>query len=501
VSSFQRAGERIGLDPRALIGVAALAGGTLIWVLAFTGGISGLFSGSTHTIKANFQSIEAIVANDPVRVAGVQVGTVSGESEDPGGHGATLTMQLDSNAPAIYSNAGAAIIWRTALGANDAVALTPGTRSAGLLGSRTLPQSQDSNQVELDEITRVLTPPAQSGIRTFLQQLGPAFSSHPPLAEDLGTLAKVAPIATVGIGAVRGEIPDTDLRNLVRNTAQAATALDVGTGASETQQFVESAATTLSSLSGSQQDLRTTIADAGRVLPPLTVTANGINRMLGHLDPLVLKLTPIAPHVAPTLRVLHPAVVDADTLLHAARPLLSKLRPTVDSLADSARVGTPVLNNLNPSLVRLRDEILPGLAEQGPEEKGHPAYTMIGPTFVGLGGLSSFFDNNGFIANLSLGVDAQGEQLLPCTEDFAGTDVLVCDSLADSLTTLLGGGEQTLQSLAKRTAGTPAGAAVARQAAGVSKAISGLSSVRQLLSTKDPAVAQALFKPVSGVKP
>jgi ABC-type transporter Mla subunit MlaD len=499
VSRLQRTAGRVGLDPLALLGLACLLVGAVVWVMAFTGGLSGLFSGSSRTIKADFKSIEAIVPNDPVRIDGVQVGSVSGESRDSGGRGATLTITLDSNAGPIYANAGAAILWRTALGANDAISLNPGTRAAGLLGSRTLPRSQDSNQVELDEITRVLHGGAPTGIRTMLQQFGPAFADHPALAGDLGTVAKIAPAATVGIGAVRGVVPDTDLKALVSNTAQAATALDVGTGASETQEFVESAAATLSAVSGSQADLRSTIADAGRVLPPLTVTANGIDHMLNHLDPLVLKLTPIAPHVAPTLRALHPAVVDANGLLRDATPLLHTLHPTVTSLDETARVGVPVLNNLNPSLVRLENKILPGLDEQGPEEKGHPAYTMIGPVFVGLGGLSSFFDNNGYIANLSLGVDTQGEQILPCTENFAGTDVLVCESLSDSLATLFGGSVQTLTSLARRAAGTEGGKAMQRQANGVSKAIAGLSSLRQTLAAKVPAVAKALFKPVSGV--
>src|SRR5438105_4944117 len=134
--------KRLGLDPRAFLGVVVLVAGTLMWVLAFTGGFSSLFSSSSKTIKADFASVEDIVPNDPVRINGVQVGRVSSVSPDPGGRGATLTMELDNTAGKIYKDASASILWRTALGANEAVALTPGTSAAGELGG-TIPQSHD----------------------------------------------------------------------------------------------------------------------------------------------------------------------------------------------------------------------------------------------------------------------------------------------------------------------------------------------------------------------
>lgn len=447
---MNRLARRIGIDPRAILGLIGLVGATLVWVLAFTGGLTSLFNGHTTTVRADFASVEDIVPNDPVRINGVQVGTVAGTAADPGGNGATVTMNVSYAGP-IYANASASILWRTVLGANDAIALDPGTRSAGPLGARTIPQSQDSNQVELDQITQVFHGAAQSGIRTMIQQLAPALSAHPALGAALGTLAAIAPAARVGIGALRGEVVDTDLRNLVSDAGRAAQALSVGTGASQTRQFVQAAAGTVSALAADPAAIRATIVDADTVLPHLARTTHDLDGTLYRVDPLIANLTPKVPQIAPALAALHPALSDGRTLLSDATPLLHKLRPTVDSLVATAGAGVPVINAVSPSLTRLANTILPGLAEKGPEEGPHAAYELIGPDLIDFGGLAGFFDGDGHVAQLTLGLsDPQSQGILPCTLDFSGKDFLVCESLSTSLSTLFGGGTSLLQSLARR---------------------------------------------------
>jgi len=491
-----RLAARTGLQPKALLGLAVLVGGMVLWVLAFTGGLSNVFGSSTSTIRADFASVEDIVPTDPVRINGVQVGTVSGESMDPGGRGATLTMTIDTSDP-IYANASASILWRTVLGANDAVSLEPGTRSAGLLGSAEIPQSRDSNQVELDQITAAVHGGAQSGIRTMLAQLSPALADHPALAQGLSKLAQVAPDVTSGVGAVRGQIQDTDLKNLVSDAARTAHALNVGTGASQTRQFVESAANTLSAVSANPAALKSSIRLLTILLPLAHRNFTSFNRSLNLVDPLIAKLTPVAPQVAPTLAGLHPAVVNLNTLLRDARPLFNKLSPTVDSVAKAARAGVPVINSVSPSLKRLSNKILPGLNETTPETRGHPAYTLIGSTFVDLGTLSGFVNTDGELANLTLGLGAANDTggLLPCQVDFSGTDLLVCNTLSQSLATLFTGGTSLLSSLITN----PLAASVYSPLLAKAKKLQNeLSATRKALQKKAPAVAKYVFEPNHG---
>lgn len=480
------------LDRRAGIGLLGLAGATLVWLIAFTGGLTSLFSGHTTTVKADFSSIEDVVPNDPVRINGVQVGTVSGTDPDPGGRGATLTMSLNSAGP-IYANATASILWRTALGANDAVAIDPGTRAAGPLGSRTIPRWRNSNQVELDQITQVFHGGAQSGIRTMLAELAPALSAHSALRQDLSTLAQIAPPASVGLGALRGEVKDTDLRNLVSDAGQAAQALSVGTGASETRQFVQSAATTLSSLAVDPTAIRETIADADVVLPHLARTTHNVDETLYRVDPLIAKLTPNVRQLEPALAALHPAVSDARALLSDATPLLRELRPTVHSLVNTADVGVPVISAVSPSLRRLGGTILPGLAQKRPEEGPHAVYQLIGPVLTDLGGLAGYFTADGHVAQLTLGLDDPQSAGLPCTEDFSGKDFLVCESLSTALATLFSGGTSLIQNLA----GRPGAAGIYGPLLSAARRSEGaMKRSDKTLAAELPAVAKRLFRSV-----
>jgi ABC-type transporter Mla subunit MlaD len=500
MSGIDRAAERLGLERKPMLGLVVLVAGALLWVLAFTGGINGLFAGSTTTLRANFASIEDIVPHDPVRVHGVEIGSVAGTSAGPGGHGATVTINLNSDAPAIYDNASAAIVWRTALGANDAIALNPGTRGAGLLGSKAIPQSRDSNQVELDQVLQGgLEGGAQPGLRTALPQIAEAFRLVPRvLINDFNTLTQIAPPANIGLGAVRGALPDTDLKNLVRQAGQAAQAVTVGTGSSTTRAFVQSAASTLTAVSINPTVLRESIDYAGVALAHTAFSTPRLNQTVQLLRPLVAKVRDVAPQVAPALASLTPAVTDLHTLLTDATPLLHKLDPTVHSLASAASVGVPVIRALNPSLVRLQNTILPGLAEKPPELGGQTTYQIIGPMFVNFGTLASLFDANGTLVNLTAGLSAvepQSFNFLPCFLNFAGTDLLVCDSLSQSLGSVFGGGSTSLlQSLARR----PGGAAIyGPLLANLERINSTLGGLKQKLQAAAPAVAAKLFGTVS----
>ena len=500
MNSLNRTAGRLGIDPRALFGLGVLLIGAVVWVAAFTGGIASLFSSTSTTVHADFASIEDIVANDPVRVNGVDVGSVGGSTTDRGGRGATLTMNLNGDAPAIYRNASASIVWRTALGANDAVELNPGTRSAGLLGGATIPQSQDQNQVELDQITQAaFHGGAVSGLRTMLQQLAPALDlNHSVLNNDFNTLAQIGPQAAVGIGAIRGEAQDTDLKNLVKDAGQAAQALSVGTGASTTHDFVQSAATTLTAISANQSALNQSILQLAPTEQDVITVYPKIHNTLNKVNELIPKLLPSAPRVGPTLAQLRPAVSNLDTLLRNATPLLDHLRPAVHSLANTATVGVPVIDQLNPSMVRLQNAILPGLDQRGPENGGLPVYQIIGGTVVGLGALSHWFNGQGTTANLTLGGNAfnqTSQSLLPCDTDFTGKDLLVCLTLSQALSTYTTLGTSFLQNLRRTGAGGSALNSYINRAISQNNAFSALQSK---LSSLYPDLSKWLFNASHG---
>ncbi|MHB8736770.1 MAG: MlaD family protein, partial [Terriglobales bacterium] len=302
--------SRIGLSRKQLTGLVVIVAGTIVWVFAFTGGFSGLFASSTYTLKAQFGSVEDIVVNDPVRIDGVEVGTVNGVAPDPTGNGGTVTMSVQSQYH-IYNDASASLVWRTILGANDAIAIDPGTKDAGSLQGP-IPASRDSNQVELDQVLLPFHNGAQSGLQTMLNQLGPALSNHSDLSNDLNLYRGIANAANTGGGALRGEIQDTDLRNLVKNAGQAANALSVGTGASETQQFVESAANTLQDLGANAPNLTNAIKSFREAYVYLGLNVSKqYDQLLTKVDTLVRKLRTAAPQVVPALDQFNPTLTNA----------------------------------------------------------------------------------------------------------------------------------------------------------------------------------------------
>jgi phospholipid/cholesterol/gamma-HCH transport system substrate-binding protein len=423
--TIERILTRLRIDPRAALGLLLLVGGTLIWLLILSNVIPSLFRGGGVTVRAVFASTEGIVSNDPVRIGGVDVGHVSSVVPDTHGRSATIIATLDGSAPAIHRDASASIRWRTLLGGSYEVSLDPGSPTAPTLGSRAIPETRTSYQVELDEITRVMSRGARQGVRTMLGQLGPAFADHRAPAQTFSTLARVAPSIASGVGALRGIYQDADLRQLVRQTAQAADALDAP--AEGTQRFVRSAATTFEATASSDASIRSTIAKAATVLPRMRTTLAGLDHTFGLANPLIRTLTAAAPAVAPTLTALHPTITDANTLLEDATPLLHPLRRAVSSLAAAAQTGVPVIEALEPSLQRLDTQILPNLDRVSPESK-HPIYQMIGPTLQAMGQATSGFDQNGFYVRLTGNSGSHALNTLPCTTTFS-------DPTADTLLT------------------------------------------------------------------
>jgi ABC-type transporter Mla subunit MlaD len=153
-----------------VIGIAAAAFTVLLLVAVETGAVSGLLSPpGNRTVKARFADARQLKPGDPVRITGVNVGTV--QSLSLHGRAAVVTMKLQSSAGPVYADAGAQIRFRTLLGGNFYVDLNRGRASSGTLGSQTIGQSHTGSQVELDDITSVVQGQAKQGLQKLPRQL------------------------------------------------------------------------------------------------------------------------------------------------------------------------------------------------------------------------------------------------------------------------------------------------------------------------------------------
>lgn len=424
---------------RTVLGAIMLA-----LMVGFTVGVMGgaigpqMFSGGGRRVTAVFANAQQLRPGDEVRVQGVTEGTVSSVTLNPGGHSSTVAMTVASSAGPLYRNATATLAWKTLLGGAFNVDLNRGTPSAGPLGSATIPISRTSSQVELDDLLRFDNGGAKAGLQKMPGQLAIALSDPGPPAHLLGTLAAVSSTLAAGLGAARGQVPDTDLRALVSATSQTVRALNAPDD--ELRGLVQGAAATVGVTAARTADLKAALDGAPPAMQQANTTLGQLRATLNLADPLLRKLNLSAAEVAPTLDRLYPTVVGARDLLNVAVPLLHALPPALGSLAYASQRGLPLLRAIDPSIDDLQHIVLPYLNTLDPGT-GHTTAEMIGPTAEALGpNIAGQMDQNGHFIRFPA-TAGSSPLYLPCQTYFGnpayGNQLVACESLSQMLSSFL----------------------------------------------------------------
>jgi virulence factor Mce-like protein len=427
------------LDRRSLLGLATLVVGTVLVVLGLGGTLRGLFENpDTRTARAVFRSAQQLRAGNPVRIDGVEAGTVKDIALDSDGARAIVTMDMDESSGDLYSDARATVRWRTVLGGSFYVDLERGTPAAGALKPAGIPIERTKSQVELDEVTSVIEGRARKGLQTLPGELATALRDPADPKRLLKEVAGVSPDATIALRALRGRVPERDLRALVANTARTMEALD--RPREELRAVVAGAGATLATTANRRAEIRSTISRAPAVMRNTEVTLQRLTATLDGVDPLLARLRAPAGEVAATVARLRPTVVEAADLLDRARPLLRALRPAASSLQRAAEAGLPLLTGLEPSLDRLDDAILPMLSEKDPATTKSTA-VMIGGTFAGLAsGAGGQMDALGHFIRFPATAGNSSVYSLPCQSYLANPDkdeLVACQTLEQAMKTYL----------------------------------------------------------------
>jgi phospholipid/cholesterol/gamma-HCH transport system substrate-binding protein len=431
------------MKPRREINRLWLGAITIVVFLGFSIGVLGgaigpqMFGGGGRTVRAIFANAQQLIPGNEVRVQGVLEGQISSVTLDPGGHSSTVTMTVPDSAGPLYRDASATIAFKTLLGGAFNVNLNRGTPSAGPLGSITIPLAHTSNQVEVDDLISVDNGGARTGLQTLPGQLASALRDPHPLTQTLSTLAHVAPAITNGVGALRGIVPDSDLRDLVSAGARTLQALNAPND--ELHGLVQGLAATVAVTAARAADIRSALDVATPALQQTRTTFAQLSDTLSLADPLLRTLSVAAPQVAPTVHALNPTVVGARDLLNRAVPLLHALPPALHSLAAASRAGLPLLNGVQPSVDSLQRTILPYLNTIDPATQ-HTTAEMIGPTTEALGpDIAGQMDQNGHFIRFPATLGSS-PFYLPC-QIYAGnpssSQLVACSSLQTILSTFL----------------------------------------------------------------
>ncbi len=137
-----------------------------------------------YRLNAVFSSSVNMRPKSQVRIAGVNVGTVTSTHLE-GSHVALVSMEIEGKGLPIHSDATLKIRPKIFLEGNWFVELQPGSPSAPSLSSgATIPVTQTSEPVQLDQVLDALNTDTRANLQTFLVEYGAALTAKPTPAED-----------------------------------------------------------------------------------------------------------------------------------------------------------------------------------------------------------------------------------------------------------------------------------------------------------------------------
>ncbi len=390
-----------------------------------------------YELEAQFNTVNNLQPDAPVRIAGVEVGIVKSVEPLPGGEdGATVTMEIEEFGLPIHEDAELEIRPRIFLEGNEFVDVQPGTPSAPLMESGDMiPVNQTATPVQFGQVLSILQSDTREDLRTLFKEYAfiglngggargfhdsikywePAYRNS-ALANDALLGTQPGDLFRVLRGqqqtfAALSEEPDA-LQGLVTNFNITAAAFAQEDDALEAtipalRDVLEVGQPALTSLNSSFPGIRRFANDA---LPGVRSSRTTIPKTFPFIHQLRLLFRPS--ELQGLVKDLKPTIPALARLNHESVPFLKENRAlsrcTNKTLLPFARTpiptGTPDPNDPNRAVDQDfpdPDSTMQPFAEQGPR------------SFVGLSGESRPFDGNGKFFRVNLKADAPETVLEP----------------------------------------------------------------------------------------
>lgn len=385
--------------------------------LAFTKELP--FQSPGYQLKAAFSNAVNISDKAPVRIAGVNVGQVTGLERK--GDNAVVTFTVSDAGRPIHDDASASIRPRIFLEGNFFIDLDPGSPSAGELSDQaTIPVTRTSTAVQLDQVLTALQQPERANLQRLLEGLGTALTYSPTPADDKtqdpdvkGESAATALNQTFDYGAAAGRgsaivneallgtKPD-DLSKLLVGGNRIFKAL--ASREVQLQGLISNFNTFTGALASQSDNLSETI----RLLAPTLDTANrslvDLNAALPALRGYAIAVRPGIAELPATIRAALPWLAQAKPLLSKRElggiaSLLARGTPLLDDAAQQTVSLLPQLTNFNrcvdENLIPAGNVVLQDSFGAYDFTSGQPNYREFFYTTTGVAGESEDFDGNG----------------------------------------------------------------------------------------------------------
>jgi phospholipid/cholesterol/gamma-HCH transport system substrate-binding protein len=421
IRAQQKPTGRIKWRPsNAAIAIVFLLIFTLGPYLAFTKHVP--FTSRGYQLTATFSNAVNISTKSPVRIAGVDVGAVTGVERD--GNATDVTFTVSEDGRPIHVDAFAQIRPRIFLEGNFFIDLDPGSPSAPDMDSGgTIPVSHTSTSAQFDEVITLLQAPVRADLGRLLQSYGTALTHEPTPAEDVtqepevrGKTAAEALNGAFKYGGPAG-----------RYSAQVTNAF-LGTQPGDLPRLVASAGRAFGAFAHNEADLQGLIVNFNIFTGALAAQSANLSVTINRFAPFLQtarsslislnrSLPPLrayAIELAPSLEQLPSLIASSGPWLEQARPLLSGkeaggvarlLAKSTPGLAGAAQAGKavtlPQLNQLSLCssrvLVPTGDQTINDRFATGPNSREF-FYGL-----VNFAGESQNFDGNGPFLRTQIG--------------------------------------------------------------------------------------------------
>jgi phospholipid/cholesterol/gamma-HCH transport system substrate-binding protein len=407
---------------------AGLIAIVLIGLLAFFGFTKLNPFANPYTLTAVFRSANNVKPNSPVRIAGVNVGKVTGVSALPGGQGAAkVTMQISPEGLPIHQDARLKIRPRIFLEGNEFVDLQPGSPSSPVIkkGSHfQIPIQQTATPVQFDQVLTALQSDTRKNLQMFLKEYSQGLADGGaqgynravramPSAYRYGSLANEATLGT----------QPHDLSKVEQGQAKVFRALDVHEP--QLKSLITNFNITAAAFAREDQPLEQAIPALDAALRVGTPALQRLNGALPALRSFARTALPATKSSGPTIDASMPFVTQARRLVSQAelKGLTQDLMVTIPPLAKLNHDSIPLLEETRQLSACQNNVLLPFATTKIPDpdfpDNSGAFYQQAPRALVGLAGESRISDPNSGMFHVEVGAgpltvaqtDGAGEQI------------------------------------------------------------------------------------------
>jgi phospholipid/cholesterol/gamma-HCH transport system substrate-binding protein len=393
-----------------LLGVLLVALGSYLAVTKFANPFA-----SQYSIHATFSNANGLKPGSLVRIAGVNVGTVTSVQPEPGCkassqnqsacQAADVAMTVTDQGLPIHDDATFAIRPRIFLEGNFFVDISPGTPSAPTAkDGHTFPVQQGVEPVQFDQVLTGLQANTRQNLQTLLQQYGTAVKQGgPSFNKSIQYWLPAYEYSSIVSHDALGFQPH-DLSDYI--AAQGTVSGAVDAHPKNLENLITDFNTTANAFARENTALENTVIQLPRTLGAAIPAFNALNAAFPPLRTLARALIPGVKSTGPMVDASLPFVTQLNDLVQPAelRGLTADLKPTVPALAKLTKDTIPLMRNeVRPLSSCVANIIIPWSHLTVPDSNfnasnGFPprqAYVEAVDYLPGLAGESRDFDANG----------------------------------------------------------------------------------------------------------